>query len=68
MGANIQIVLYRNRGGEVLVRILLNEKDATLPIECKSAPFYPWESFRQLVEGNMAKLEQRRNAILENQN
>lgn len=68
MGANIQMVFYRNRGGEVLVRILLNEKDATLPIECKSAPFYPWESFRQLVEGNMAKLEQRRNAILENRN
>lgn len=64
MGANVQIVLYRDKGGKVLVRLLLNEKDATLPIECESAPFYPWEMFRNLVEGNMTKMEQKRNALI----
>ena len=64
MAANVQMQLYRNKAGEVLVRIMLNEKDATLPIECKTAPFYPWDKFRALVEGNMTKLESRRDEIL----
>lgn len=64
MAANVQMQLYRNNAGEVLVRIMLNEKDATLPIECKTAPFYPWDKFRALVEGNMTKLESRRDEIL----
>ena len=56
MGANLQIVLYRNKAGEVLVRSLLNEKDMTLPIECKSAPFYPWDEFCKLANKNMERL------------
>lgn len=68
MGANIQIQLYRNDQGKVLVRLLLNEKDATLPIECNSAPFYPWDVFRKFVEGNMAEFDKRRNKILSRQN
>jgi hypothetical protein len=63
MGANLQMLLYRNTKGEVLVRLLLNENDITLPIECKSAPFYPWSSFRTLVEENMAKLDREREEI-----
>ena len=56
MGANLQLVLYRNKAGEVLVRSLLNEKDVTLPIECETAPFYPWGEFCKVVNKNMARL------------
>ena len=56
MGANLQLVLYRNKAGEVLVRSLLNEKDVTLPIECETAPFYPWDEFCKVVNKNMARL------------
>ena len=35
MAANLQVVLYRNKAGEVLVRSLLNERDVFLPIECE---------------------------------
>jgi hypothetical protein len=64
MGANVQMQLYRNKAGEVLVRLMLNENDVTLPIECKTAPFYPWDKFRALVEGNMAKMDKCRDEAL----
>ena len=63
MGSNLQIVLYRNKRGEVLVRSLLNEGDVFLPIECETAPFYPWEKMRELAYNNLSKLEQSRKAI-----
>ena len=64
MGANLQIVLYRNKEGKVLVRSLLNEQDMTLPIECATAPFYPWEEFCKLAEANMKRLMKNRENIL----
>ncbi len=63
MGANLQLVLYRNKEGKVLVRSLLNEQDALLPIECATAPFYPWEEFCALAKKNMARLDKSRGAI-----
>ena len=62
MGANLQLVLYRNKRGEVLLRALLNERDVRLPIECESAPFYPWSKVREVVCKNMAELERRHDA------
>ena len=53
MAANLQIVLYRNKKGEVLVRSLLNERDAYLPIESDTAPFYRWSDFCNHINNNM---------------
>lgn len=64
MGANIQMVLYRNTEGKVLVRLLLNEQDMKLPIECKTAPFYPWDEFCKVVDANMARLKKSREQVL----
>ena len=64
MAANLQIVLYRDKSGKVLVRSLINERDATLPIECKTAPFYPWEEFSKLVLNNLKELKQSESSIL----
>lgn len=64
MGANIQFVLYRNKRGEILIRLLLNEQDMKLPIECKTAPFYPWGEFCKLVNDNMARLKKSREQVL----
>ena len=64
MGANIQLVLYRNKEGKVLVRLLLNEQDMKLSIECKTAPFYPWDEFCKMVDANMARLAKRRETVL----
>ena len=57
MAANLQIVLYRNKRGEVLVRSLLNERDATLPIKCATAPFYPWKEFCEYIRTNLTLLD-----------
>ena len=64
MAANIQMVLYRNKENKVLVRLLLNEQDMKLPIECKTAPFYPWDEFRKMVDANMARLIKSREQVL----
>ena len=48
MGANIQLVFYRRNTGdkEVLVKVLLNENEATLPIKSDTAPYYKWSEVR----------------------
>lgn len=47
MGANIQFIFYRKSfGGDVLVKVLLNENEATLPIQSDIAPYYRWEDFK----------------------
>ena len=49
MAANIQFVFYRknSKDHDVLFKILLNEREATLPIKTDCAPYYHWKDFRQ---------------------
>ena len=48
MAANIQFVFYRKnpKDQDVLVKVLLNEDEATLPLETDCAPYYHWSDFR----------------------
>lgn len=50
MSANIQFVFYRKspKDNDVLFKILLNEREATLPIETDCAPYYHWSTFREV--------------------
>ena len=48
MAANIQMVYYRKPGSDdILVKILLNEHEATLPIATDVAPYYHWTDVRK---------------------
>ena len=49
MAANIQFVFYRkdHDDKDVLLKILLNENEATLPISTDCAPYYHWKDFRE---------------------
>ena len=49
MAANIQFVFYRKdaKDKDVLLKILLNENEATLPIPTDCAPYYHWKDFRE---------------------
>ena len=48
MSLNAQFVFYKNRSGEVLVRLLYNERDLALPIpDCGTPYFYRWDDFRK---------------------
>lgn len=63
MGANLQLVFYRNKEGKVLVRSLLNENDVFLPVECDTAPFYPWETMCEVIHSNLAKWDKSRKIV-----
>jgi len=48
MGANLQFIFYRSgpKDKDVLLKVLLNEQEATLPISTDCAPYYHWADFR----------------------
>ncbi len=48
MATNLQFVFYRNNKNskDVLVKVLLNEDEATLPIKSDVAPYYHWGDFK----------------------
>lgn len=49
MGANVQLVFYRRNAtdDDILVKVLLNENEASLPIKTDIAPYYHWKDVRQ---------------------
>lgn len=46
MCGNIQLVFFRNRKGEVLVKFMLNENELGIPLETDRWPYYRWEEVR----------------------
>ncbi|MBM6993358.1 MAG: histidine-type phosphatase [Prevotella sp.] len=51
MGCNVQFIFYKPRKGnlrdaDILVKVLLNEDEATLPIATDRAPYYHWKDVR----------------------
>ena len=55
MASNMQFVFYRSKkSSDVLVRMLHNENDVTLPIESATAPFYKWEDVKNYLNSRVA--------------
>ena len=52
MAANVQFVFYKKKGSPILVKVMLNEIEQTLPVECQAkekcpaAPYYRWDDVR----------------------
>ena len=48
MACNLQFVFYRKnpKDQDVLVKILLNEREGTLPLDSDTAPYYRWSDVR----------------------
>ena len=48
MACNVQMVYYRPAwgSGDILVKVLLNEHEATLPVATDMAPYYRWKDVR----------------------
>ena len=60
MGCNIQLIFYRPKKGKpgvVLVKALLNEREAYLPIHTTQWPYYNWKELRQYYLNKMAAFE-----------
>ena len=48
MGANLQFVFYRSkRSPKVLFKVLLNGREARLPLPTDNWPYYDWDAFKQ---------------------
>jgi hypothetical protein len=47
--SNMQLVFYRSKKqpNDILVKCLLNGKEATLPLPADNYPYYKWSDFRQ---------------------
>lgn len=42
MAANLQMIFFKDKKGEVLVKFLLNEREVGIPVETNTYPFYKW--------------------------
>jgi hypothetical protein len=55
MGANLQLIFFRNNQGNVLVKFLLNENEVALPIESEQTPYYyAWTKAKAFFEQQLA--------------
>ena len=48
MATNLQLVFYRNRKGDILVKVLFNEGESSIPA-LGPGPFYPWDAIRKYL-------------------
>ena len=70
MGCNVQIIFYRpadNADGDILVKVLLNERECTLPVKTTQHPYYPWKELRQYYLDKLDKFDAREKEFQNNQ-
>ena len=59
MASNIQIVFYKNKkSDDVLVKLMLNERECTIPVQTDMAPYYHWTDVEQYYRAKLAKFDQ----------
>ena len=60
MACNIQLVFYRpkkGKAGDILVKALLNEREAYMPIATDNWPYYKWQDLRQYYLNKIKEFE-----------
>ncbi len=57
MACNVQMVYYKPDCGEgdILVKVLLNEREATLPVKTDCAPYYHWNDVRDYLMDKLSR-------------
>lgn len=55
MASNVQFVFYRKTGSPDLVKIMLNEREQTIPVESNIAPYYKWSDVRAYLLDLLSK-------------
>lgn len=50
MAANFQMIFYRNKQNEVLVKFLLNENEVKIPVQTSRFPYYPWQDVKAYLK------------------
>lgn len=55
MGSNLQMIFYKNKKGEVLVKLLRNENETVIPaLKPFKGPYYKWSELKAYLEGLVA--------------
>ena len=56
MACNVQMIFYRpqNGDGDILMKVLLNENEARLPLKAVSGPYYKWDDFKYYFNMKLA--------------
>jgi len=59
MAGNLQIVFYRHNPADrdILVKFLLNENEAVIPIKSDIAPYYRWTEVKEYLETKLNRLQ-----------
>ena len=60
MASNIQIVFYKNAAGDIIIKVLLNENEASLPLDTDIWPYYKWSDFKQYYKNKISAYEDSR--------
>jgi hypothetical protein len=47
MAGNIQMIFFRNKAGDVIVKFMLNERETSIPLCTDIYPFYHWNDVRE---------------------
>ena len=57
----IQLIFYRPKKkgatGDILVKAMLNEREATLPVPTTQHPYYRWEDLRAYWSGRLDRFD-----------
>ncbi len=66
MACNVQLIFYRpdNGEGDILMKALLNENEARLPLTPVEGPYYKWKDFKEYFNNKLNAFEQ--NVLREN--
>lgn len=46
MAGNVQLIFFRDKAGDVLVKFMLNERETSIPVETDRYPFYHWKDVK----------------------
>ena len=56
MGSNFEMIFYRNGKGEVLVKMLRNEEETTIPaISTYKGPYYRWNDLEEYLKSRLPR-------------
>ena len=59
MGCSLQLVFFRNADNDILLKALLNEEEAELPLKAVQGPYYRWEDFKAYYKPRIAASKER---------
>lgn len=55
MAANLQMVFFKDKKGDVIVKVMLNEREVALPVKTDIAPYYHWSDLRTYLTNILGK-------------